>query len=85
MIEISKKLRVNVEKDLLFDEINAFNLRLSQNNSNDKNLDTISRYCEYLSSLESPNLLKIVETVLAIPIGNDFVERVFSHLKKNMD
>jgi hypothetical protein len=27
-------------------------------------------------------LTKIVETVLAIPIGNDFVERVFSHLHK---
>ena len=30
------------------------------------------------SSSHLPNLLKVVECVLAIPIGNDFVERVFS-------
>ena len=67
---------------MLFDEINAFNQCLSALNSSGKCLDTISKYCNLLSETHFPNLLKIVETVMAIPIGNDFVERVFSHLRK---
>jgi hypothetical protein len=28
-----------------------------------------------------PNLVKIIGAVMAIPIGNDFVERIFSVMK----
>ena len=79
---ISTKLDINIDKDLLFDEINAFNDCLSALNPSDKCLDTIRKYCKLLSEKHFPNLLKVVETVMAIPIGNDFVKRVFSHMRK---
>jgi hypothetical protein len=50
-------------------------------NKSEGNLDSITKYCKILSAFESKNLTKVVETVMAIPVGNDFVERVFSGLK----
>jgi hypothetical protein len=35
-----------------------------------------------LTAIDLPNLTKLIETVMAIPISNDFVERVFSTMKK---
>ena len=37
--------------------------------------------CKILSSCEAPNLEKIVSAVMAIPVGNDFVEHIFSVMK----
>ena len=80
--EISKKLNLDCDFDSLFDEINSFNEILVELEKHKKNLDSISKYCEILSSNDFSNLSKVVESVMAVPVGNDFVERIFSHVKK---
>jgi len=40
----------------------------------------VEKWCKVFSLLNLPNL-KIVETVMAIPIGNGFVERLFSIIR----
>ena len=39
------------------------------------------QFCKILKQINFKSLKPIVETVLAIPVGNDFVERVFSQMK----
>jgi hypothetical protein len=80
--EISKKFKIICDLDSLFDEMISFNRALLELENNQKDLDCISKYCKILSTDNFPNLLKIVESVMAVPLGNDFVERVFSHMKK---
>ena len=82
MIGISTKLGLNIDKAMLFDEIVTFDTPLSELNSIENNSDVITKYCKLLSKSYLINILKIIESVLAIPIGNDFVERVFSHMNK---
>lgn len=82
LISVSNLLNINVDKDLLFDEIQSFNLCLNQLSSDDKKLDNIAKYCKILSNIELLHMTKIIETVMAIPVGNEFVERVFSLMKK---
>jgi hypothetical protein len=58
----------------------TFNSYLNTPEINSKEMKNIEKYCKIFSTNNLPNLLKITETVMVIPIGNDFVERVFSHL-----
>jgi hypothetical protein len=81
LIEIKKLLNIYIDEDLLFDEITSFNALLNQINVKQQ-LNVISKYCKILRNKEFNNLSKIIETVMFIPIGNDFVERVFSHLRR---
>ena len=64
LVTITSKLRITVDRDLLFDEINTFNEGLTELNAKDMTSDTITKYSQLLSSSESLNLIKIVETVL---------------------
>ncbi len=48
---------------------------------NKQDIKCVEKWCKVFSILNLPNLLKIVETVMAIPIGNDFVERLFSIMR----
>jgi hypothetical protein len=82
LIEITKLLNIDLDKDSLFDEIISFNNYLNNTEIKGQNLNSIAKYCKILSNNEMKNLTKIIETVMAIPIGNDFVERVFSHLHR---
>ena len=82
LIEISTKLRLNIDKDMLFDKIDTVNTLLSELNSIESNSDVITKYCKLLSKSDLINILKIIESVLAIPIGTNFVERVFTHMNK---
>ena len=41
----------------------------------------VYQFCKILKQINSKSLKPIVETVLAITVGNDFVERVFSQMK----
>jgi hypothetical protein len=77
VIQIVKLLNIDVNNDILFDECSLFNEVYSHLNNDDKK-DNAQILCKILQSNEMPNLTKIIETVLSIPIGNDFVERVFS-------
>ena len=65
---------------IFFDEIECFNTILGSLESDEKTSDCLTKYQKILSSNNFPNLLKVIETVFSIPIGNDFVERVFSHM-----
>jgi hypothetical protein len=78
LIIISKSLNININGDQLFDECCNSNSILSKFSSEDRNLKSSEKWCKLFSLIDIPNILKIVETVLAIPIGNDFVERIFS-------
>ena len=80
--KIIKFLNINVNRDELFDEINEFNELFKHLQKEEKSLDNVKNWSKLLSSIDLPNLLIIVETVMAIPIGNDFVERVFITMKK---
>jgi hypothetical protein len=82
LINISEILNINIDRDMLFEEIHEFNNMLNKPEIKSTNMDTITKYCRILSINKLINLTKIVESVLAIPIGNDFVERVFSHMRK---
>jgi hypothetical protein len=82
LIKVSQMLNISVDKDTLFDEMNSFNCFLNNLDVKEKSMDTVSKYCKILSKTDYKNLMKIIETVMAIPIGNDFVERVFSLMKK---
>jgi hypothetical protein len=82
IVVICDKLNITLDKDTLFDELNTFNAMLNEINKTDLSCDSVSKYCKILPAFDSKNLTKVVETVLAIPVGNEFVERVFSGLKK---
>jgi hypothetical protein len=63
---------------LLFDKITSFNNLLNVKCIKNLNFNSIAKFCKILSNNNLINLTKLIETVLCIPIGNDFVERVFS-------
>jgi hypothetical protein len=71
---------ININGDQLFDECWNSNSILSKFSSEERNLKSSEKWCKLFSLIDIPYILKIVETVLAIPIGNDFVERIFSIL-----
>jgi hypothetical protein len=83
VISIAEALNLEINVDKLFDECCDFNNKLISLPLNAKMLNTLNKWCELMKteSNNKPNLLKIIETVMAIPIGNDFVERVFSVMK----
>src|SRR5262249_12736113 len=49
---------------------------------NEKQSNVLTKYMKIFANNDFKNLLLIIESVMAIPIGNDFVERVFSHLRR---
>ena len=72
-----------MNRDKLFDEINEFNELFENLPIEEKSLEcNVKKWSKLLTAINLPNLEKIVETVMAIPIGNDFVERVFSTMNK---
>jgi hypothetical protein len=80
--QILNVLNMKVNRDKIFDEISSFNQFLTLLNSEDKALNSVNKWCKILSALDLPNLTKVIETVYAIPIANDFIESVFSTMKK---
>ena len=82
LVEISELLNIQIDQDSIFDEITSFNALLKQLDTKDIELDCIAKYCKILCKNDFKNLVKILESVMAIPIGNDFVERIFSHMQK---
>ena len=45
-------------------------------------LDPVKKWCKLLEAIDLQNLTKIIEIAMAMPIGNDFIECVFSSMKK---
>jgi hypothetical protein len=80
--QILNVLNMKVNRDKIFDEISSFNQFLTLLNSEDKALNSVNKWCKILSALDLPNLRKVIETVYTIPIANDFIESVFSTMKK---
>jgi hypothetical protein len=78
-MKISK--RIPLEENQLFDEISLVNSISEKFSIDDKNLSLEKQWCKILMSSDLPNLEKIIGAVMAIPIGNDFVERIFSVMK----
>jgi hypothetical protein len=79
---IKKFLNIECNEDILFDEIISFNNYLNQKEVITENIETIDKIRKILLNNKFENLTKIIETVLSIPIGNDYTERVFSHLRR---
>ena len=79
---LAKELQIKLDFDSLFDEINQFNDALKQLTEVQRKEKNIAKFKIIIKSINCPNILKIIEYIMAIPIGNDFVERVFSHLFK---
>ena len=78
LIYISKTLNLLIDEDKLFDECNTINDLIPLINNQYKELSHDKKWCKLLESYDAPNMLKIVESVLIIPIGNQYVERTFS-------
>jgi hypothetical protein len=81
VMKISKRLNIPLEENQLFDETSLVNSILEKFSIDDKNLSLEKQWCKILMSSDLPNLEKIIGAVMAIPIGNDFVERIFSVMK----
>jgi hypothetical protein len=79
---IVSALNIAVDRDALFDECLILNELLVKMTSEDKNLQNDKLWSKILKSNSFINISKVVETVLSIPIGNDFVERIFSLMEK---
>jgi hypothetical protein len=87
LIFIVNSLGINANTDDLFDECFILNDIISNFTLEDKMLDNDKLWCKILKPKKDeknsfPNLKKIVQTVLSIPISNDTVERVFSLMKR---
>ena len=82
LTQISNMFLLDINLDKLFDETNTFNTVLNSLKSDDKQLDNTSKYWKILSNGDFNNLSAVIGTVMAIPVGNDFVERVFSSLHR---
>jgi hypothetical protein len=76
--EICVALNISVDRDALFDECCMFNELFKIIQFEDKKLTIVELYCKILSKNDFKKLSKVIECVLAIPIENDFVERIFS-------
>jgi hypothetical protein len=79
--KISKRLNILLDENQLFDENSLVNSVLEKFSIDDKNLSLEKQWCKILMSSDLPNLEKIIGAVMAIPIVNDFVERIFSVMK----
>jgi len=83
--DILKFIKVSIDEDQLFDEISLFNLAFASISDEDKALNNDKLWVKLLKINSLPNLTKIVESVLCVPIANDFIERLFSQMKKLWD
>lgn len=80
--DILKNFNLNVDKTALFDEISDFNEnKYVKIGEFDKSLANDELWAKLLNCKKFPNLHKIVECVLSVPISNAFVERIFSIMK----
>jgi hypothetical protein len=83
LLKIAKILNVEINNesgDLLFNELCLLRKFCANLTKNTTNID--KKWSQYFTNNESPILLEIVSRVLAIPISNAFVERLFSLMKK---
>jgi hypothetical protein len=81
IIEIVNYFNLDVDKNSLFDECFLLNDKLKNLTQEHKSLEIDKLWCLMLKNGNLQNLRKIVECVLAIPVSNAFVERVFSIMK----
>jgi hypothetical protein len=80
VLKLENIFRLKINGDQLFQECCDVNKILEDLNKQ-QDIKCVEKWCKFFSILNLPNLLKIVETVMAIPIGNDFVERLFSIMR----
>jgi hypothetical protein len=80
--KIINSLNVQLDIDSLFDEIVLFNNCLNSDDIKKANMNPIERYCKIFSTVELPHLSKTIGSVMAIPVGNEFVERIFSQMHR---
>lgn len=82
-LEVSKAVGVedDIDKDGLYEEIRVLQKTLEaiKNQSSSSNNPTFS-WKTFLKAEVSPNLKRIIKTIMAVPCSNAYVERVFSHL-----
>ncbi len=84
---IASKLEIDIDFDEMFNELSILNEIIRCLSPDDKKLDNDKLWSKILKTkiaetYSFPNIIKIMETVLSIPISNDTVERVFSLMKR---
>ncbi len=77
MVEIAEKFKINVYKDLLFDEIIGLNKFLEKSEFNFE-IHFMEKWSQFLNCCSVPNIELILEFVFSIYSSNAYIERVFS-------
>jgi hypothetical protein len=77
IFDIVDTLKINLDKDMLFDEIILLNEFLEKKEFN-SNLDHLQKWIEFINICKAPNIEIILEIVFSIYSSNAYVERVFS-------
>ena len=82
LIIIINSLHISVNKNQLFDEINTFNKYKNSIILQLNSINIFEQYIKIFKVIECPNIMKIISSVMCIAVGNDYVERVFSHMTR---
>ena len=81
--QVAKDLKLKVDEVILSDEICLIN-EIIKNNVFNKNESQDKLWCKLLKDNRFPEMQKIIEIVMAIPVSNSYTERVFSIMKNLM-
>lgn len=73
--------KINIDKTKLFDEVAIVNEAIENFNFVDKKQSHVKIWCKLFKDKNLPNIQKIIETVLCIPVSNAYTERIFSIMK----
>lgn len=81
IVPVVNHFKINIDKTKLFDEVAIVNEAIENFNFVDKKQSHVKIWCKLFKDKNLPNIQKIIETVLCIPVSNAYTERIFSIMK----
>lgn len=76
LVEVGKKLKISFDGNELYNEFSLLKSVVTNHDRKDSNCCKV--WSEFFEKADAPNLFKIMQHVLAVPVSNAHVERVFS-------
>ena len=78
-IKVAEMFPITIDKDALYDEIGILNMVFQeQRPAAETSVDLVKQWCLFFQKSDSPNLYKIISSVLCVPVSNAYCERIFS-------